>query len=138
MNIKKQNRIAFVVLVIAVAAALAFALAGCQSPTQGAGVVASVHVGEPGEKPAALVRFDGNTFVAWGSQAYVGEAFVQATGLPVYIYAGMASTAVVKVAKPGYSWQGAVGDMLPAQAQSMFRASEIQAWGLTFHAPTVQ
>lgn len=139
-QISKMNRVVWGLVGLLSSVMLILACcAGCKTPdgSTNAGVVASVIVGDPTQRPAALVRYDANTFVAWGEQAYVSEIYIEQTGLPLWIQGGDAHVAIVKVRKPEFSWKGAPGDILPAEAAVLFRAAEIQAWRLHFEPKMV-
>lgn len=135
MNTRFKTRIHTLVLLLAVLACIL--ASGCKGPggVKTAGVVASATFGPVGEKPATLIRYDGNTFVAWSSVEYVAELYIQATGMPLLIYAGKESTAIVKVNDPPFQWEGKFGDPLPSQAASQFRGAEIEAWNLFLPSP---
>lgn len=106
-------------------------LLGGGEPVAIASVAAYDAANPPGEKPAAIVRWDGNTFVAWGSGGATGEIMQPVTFLPLW---GPVSVdkgfAYVKVNDPPFEWKGSIHDPLPAQALGAFRPAEIEAWGL--------
>lgn len=111
-------------------------LAGCQNTGGGSGVIASVSVHDidPGARPTALVRWDGNTLVAWGAAAVMYEAFVAVNGIPIYgPFFNQAGEILVYQREPiETSWHADINAPIPEAARVLFRQGEISAWGLVF------
>lgn len=118
-------------------ALLLLALCSCKSMGGGspAGVVGSVILDPTNSTPSALIRYDGNTLVAWGEAELQAEVYLEASGFPVLLRTVQADKVLVHVRKPEFSWEGKVGDPLPQECAHLFRVGEAAAWGLTFQTP---
>lgn len=131
-----QSRRATAATLLMILVALAILLWGtsCQSPSGGSGVVASFTLQESWDQtPTALVRYDLNTTVAWGSFSPILEVFLETSGFPIHGPMSFpAGHARVIVHDPAFEWTGPIGGPLPAQAKHLFREAEIALWGLSF------
>lgn len=116
-------------LVLGLAATLL--LFGCTSPAVGS--VAAVPEAGTFAPPTVLGRFDGNAFVGWAQTTAQVEVWSKDDGGPIYgpleIPGGKVVAYRIKdKLKHESDWPGA----LPEWSRSLFRPSEIAAWGLTF------
>ena len=130
---KTLERLQTPIAIALFALALAFA-PGCKAADGGVGVIASVYEARnPGERPQLLARYDGNTFLAWGEGAAIGELYIKATGMPLYPPISVAAgKVVVDVRKPHFHWEGTLAEAFPPEARGMLRDAETLAWAIVF------
>lgn len=117
-------------------ASILLALASCATPG-GVGAVGSVVAGDssPNARPSLLVRYDGDTLVAWARAGAEASLFFKNAEPRSYLMPPVRwadGRAIVHIRSEDYKWEGSIDDPLPAWAAPMFSFEERQAWGLQF------
>lgn len=115
---------------------LFFALVGCNSTGDGGGLpaVAALNItSTDGTQLTGTVRYDGNTFLAYGVTNAQAELWLKANGMPILGPVVFDErSAYLKVNKPSFKWKGDLTQPFPAQARVLFRESEIAFYQLPF------
>lgn len=114
-------------------------LAACVGPGGGSqlGVVGSVQAGssDPSGRPALLVRYDGDVFVAWAEGSAQASLFWRGSdprAYPVPPRSIEGGKSVVRVNSLDQQWEGKLGDPLPVWCRELFSTDEVVAWNLQF------
>lgn len=120
---------------------LCLLVTACRAPGGGAaldlGVVGSVQAGSSDTegRPALLVRYDGDVFVAWAEGRAEASLFWRDSDprtYPVPPRAIAGGRAVVRVNSLDQQWEGQLGDPLPIWCRPLFSPEEVIAWNLQF------
>lgn len=111
----------------------------CGAPGGGVdlGVVGNVTASstDPQARPAMLVRYDGDAFVAWAEGRAEASLFWRDSSprtYPVPPRTIEGGRAVAHSTSLDLKWEGAAGDPLPLWCRPLFDAGEIEAWDLEF------
>lgn len=101
------------------------------------GVVGSVTAAsdQAQSKPALLVRYDGDIFVAWAQGAAEAALFwrqsdPRAYAVPPRVITG--GRVIVRVRSHDVTWEGGFDDRLPVLCRPVFSQQEIDDWGIEF------